>query len=58
MLMFLLIFLQHIIKKADVTQSNDLTFAEFVNYVQEHEKKLLLTFHALDANSDGKLLNY
>ena len=47
-------FFQTIIDRADVNQSKDLTLAEFVNYVQEHEKKLLLVFHALDANSDGE----
>ncbi|KAK3882417.1 hypothetical protein Pcinc_013191 [Petrolisthes cinctipes] len=44
-----------LIQKADVNQSNDLSLAEFVNYVQEHEKRLLLVFHTLDANSDGRV---
>lgn len=44
---------QLLIQRADVNQSNDLSLAEFVNYVQEHEKRLLLVFHTLDANSDG-----
>lgn len=44
---------QLLIQRADVNESNDLTLAEFVNYVQEHEKRLLLVFHTLDANSDG-----
>lgn len=52
---FLLFFLwQLLIQRADVNESNDLTLAEFVNYVQEHEKRLLLVFHTLDANSDGR----
>ncbi|XP_064078368.1 mitochondrial adenyl nucleotide antiporter SLC25A25-like isoform X4 [Macrobrachium nipponense] len=46
---------QKLIERADVNNSNDLTFAEFVNYVQEHEKKLLLVFSTLDANSDGRV---
>ena len=46
--------LQKLIASADVNQSNDLSLAEFVNYVQEHEQKLLLVFSTLDANSDGK----
>lgn len=46
---------QLLIQRADVNESNDLTLAEFVNYVQEHEKRLLLVFHTLDANSDGKV---
>ncbi|XP_047473599.1 calcium-binding mitochondrial carrier protein SCaMC-1-B-like [Penaeus chinensis] len=45
-----------LIQRADVNESNDLTLAEFVNYVQEHEKRLLLVFHTLDANSDGKVI--
>lgn len=44
-----------LIQRADVNKSNDLTLAEFVNYVQEHEKRLLLVFHTLDANSDGRV---
>lgn len=45
---------QLLIQRADVNQSNDLSLAEFVNYVHEHEKRLLLVFHTLDANSDGR----
>lgn len=44
-----------LIQRADVNESNDLTLAEFVNYVHEHEKRLLLVFHTLDANSDGRV---
>ncbi|XP_045623014.1 mitochondrial adenyl nucleotide antiporter SLC25A23 isoform X1 [Procambarus clarkii] len=44
-----------LIQRADINKSNDLTLAEFVNYVQEHEKRLLLVFHTLDANSDGRV---
>ncbi|XP_018022019.1 calcium-binding mitochondrial carrier protein SCaMC-1 isoform X3 [Hyalella azteca] len=47
--------MEEIIQKADVNQSNDLTLAEFVNYVQQHEKKLRLTFNKLDANKDGRV---
>ncbi|KAF2359650.1 Ribosomal RNA methyltransferase FtsJ domain [Trinorchestia longiramus] len=47
--------MEKIIQKADVNQSNDLTLAEFVNYVQQHEKKLRLTFNKLDANKDGRV---
>ncbi|XP_076057885.1 mitochondrial adenyl nucleotide antiporter SLC25A23-like isoform X2 [Oratosquilla oratoria] len=46
---------EYFIKKADANASNDLSLAEFVNYVQEHEKRLLLVFHTLDANSDGRV---
>ncbi|XP_068208078.1 mitochondrial adenyl nucleotide antiporter SLC25A24 isoform X2 [Palaemon carinicauda] len=46
---------EKLIERADVNNSNDLTLAEFVNYVQEHEKKLLLVFSTLDANSDGRV---
>ncbi|XP_042212216.1 calcium-binding mitochondrial carrier protein SCaMC-3-like isoform X3 [Homarus americanus] len=44
-----------LIERADVNKSNDLSLAEFVHYVQEHEKRLLLVFHTLDANSDGRV---
>ncbi|CAL4136826.1 unnamed protein product, partial [Meganyctiphanes norvegica] len=44
-----------LIRHADVNKSNDLTLAEFVKYVQEHEKRLLLVFHTLDVNSDGRV---
>ncbi|XP_068208611.1 mitochondrial adenyl nucleotide antiporter SLC25A24-like [Palaemon carinicauda] len=47
---------EKLIERADVNNSNDLTLAEFVNYVQEHEKKLLLVFSTLDANSDDTVL--
>ncbi|XP_071522196.1 mitochondrial adenyl nucleotide antiporter SLC25A23 isoform X3 [Panulirus ornatus] len=48
-------YAEMLIQRADINKSNDLSFAEFVNYVQEHEKKLLLVFHTLDANSDGRV---
>lgn len=48
---------QKIIRDADADHSNDLTLAEFVNYVQQHEKKLRLTFNKLDANKDGDWIN-
>uniref|UniRef100_A0A2P2IBH1 Calcium-binding mitochondrial carrier protein SCaMC-1-like n=1 Tax=Hirondellea gigas TaxID=1518452 RepID=A0A2P2IBH1_9CRUS len=47
--------MENFIKDADVNNSNDLSLAEFVNYVQQHEKKLRLTFNKLDANKDGRV---
>ena len=46
---------QNFIREADANDSNDLTVAEFVYYVQQHEKKLQLTFDSLDQNRDGEM---
>ncbi|KAF0289177.1 Calcium-binding mitochondrial carrier protein SCaMC-1-B [Amphibalanus amphitrite] len=43
------------IERSDQNQSGDLTLAEFVHYVIEHEKKLRLVFSSLDHNKDGRL---
>ena len=47
--------LQKFIDRSDQNQSGDLTLAEFVHYVIEHEKKLRLVFSSLDHNKDGEL---
>ena len=45
---------QKFIERSDQNQSGDLTLAEFVHYVIEHEKKLKLVFSSLDHNKDGE----
>ncbi|XP_037081671.1 calcium-binding mitochondrial carrier protein SCaMC-1-B-like [Pollicipes pollicipes] len=46
---------QKFIERSDQNKSGDLTLAEFVYYVLEHEKKLKLVFSSLDHNKDGRL---
>ncbi|XP_055331790.1 calcium-binding mitochondrial carrier protein SCaMC-3-like isoform X2 [Paramacrobiotus metropolitanus] len=43
------------IENADIDDSGNLDFVEFVNYVLSHEKKLAVVFGKLDQNKDGKL---
>jgi len=40
--------------KADKDRSASISFAEFVEYMREHERKLKLAFSDLDRNNDGK----
>lgn len=47
---------QKIVSSGDSDKDEQLDFLEFSNYLQEHEKKLNLTFRSLDKNNDGKLL--
>jgi len=42
------------LREADTNQSKDISFAEFVEYMLEHERKLKLAFSDLDRNKDGK----
>lgn len=49
-------FLQKIVSSADQDKNDGLDFTEFSNYLEEHEKKLLLTFKSLDRNEDGMVL--
>jgi len=42
--------------KADKDKSSDISFAEFVEYMREHERMLQLAFSDLDRNKDGKTL--
>ncbi|OQV11936.1 Calcium-binding mitochondrial carrier protein SCaMC-2 [Hypsibius exemplaris] len=49
---------QHVkesLEKADVLKSGDVDFAEFVQYIVEHEKNLNVIFSKLDQNRDGML---
>lgn len=45
---------QAMLRKADTDKSSDISFAEFVEYMREHERKLRLAFSDLDRNKDGK----
>lgn len=40
--------------RSDSTKSGDLSLAEFIHYIREHEKNLRLQFSNLDKNRDGK----
>lgn len=46
---------QDIIAKADQNEESDLDFAEFAEYMQQHEQKLKLAFSDLDRNKDGHI---
>jgi solute carrier family 25 (mitochondrial phosphate transporter), member 23/24/25/41 len=43
------------LQRADSDASSEISFAEFVEYMSEHERKLKLAFSDLDHNKDGKL---
>jgi solute carrier family 25 (mitochondrial phosphate transporter), member 23/24/25/41 len=45
---------QKFIEQSDQSKSGDVSLAEFIHYVREHEKKLQLQFRSLDVNKDGK----
>ena len=47
--------LQKFIQQSDLNQSGDVTLAEFIHYVREHEKKLLISFSNLDTDRDGRI---
>ncbi|XP_034356513.1 mitochondrial adenyl nucleotide antiporter SLC25A24-like [Arvicanthis niloticus] len=46
---------QKILKDADANADSGLDFEEFVQYLQDHEKKMKLAFKSLDKNDDGKI---
>lgn len=46
-------FLQQFLAQSDSTKSGEISLAEFIHYVIEHEKKLRLQFSHLDKNKDG-----
>ncbi|GCC18995.1 hypothetical protein chiPu_0018162 [Chiloscyllium punctatum] len=46
---------QKIFRSAGKENSDQLDFAEFSNYLRNHEKKLKLAFKSLDKNNDGKI---
>lgn len=47
-------FLQKFLARSDRTKSGDITMAEFIHYIREHEKNLRLQFSNLDQNRDGE----
>ena len=49
------LLLQKFIQSSDLNQSGDVTLAEFIHYVREHEKKLQLVFASLDTDKDGRI---
>lgn len=48
------ILFQEFLARSDSTKSGDISLAEFIHYVREHEKNLRLQFSHLDKNKDGK----
>uniref|UniRef100_A0A8B9JXT8 Solute carrier family 25 member 24 n=1 Tax=Astyanax mexicanus TaxID=7994 RepID=A0A8B9JXT8_ASTMX len=46
---------QKIVSSGDSDKDEQLDFLEFCSYLQEHEKKLNLTFKSLDKNNDGSI---
>ncbi|KAI5619969.1 calcium-binding mitochondrial carrier protein SCaMC-1, partial [Silurus asotus] len=46
---------QKIVSSGDSDKDDQLDFLEFSKYLQEHEKKLNLTFKSLDKNKDGRI---
>ncbi|XP_015460327.3 calcium-binding mitochondrial carrier protein SCaMC-1 [Astyanax mexicanus] len=46
---------QKIVSSGDSDKDEQLDFLEFCSYLQEHEKKLNLTFKSLDKNNDGNI---
>ncbi|KAK0180668.1 hypothetical protein PV327_003028 [Microctonus hyperodae] len=48
-------YAEKFLAQSDSTKSGDISLAEFLHYVVEHEKKLRLQFSHLDKNNDGKI---
>ncbi|XP_077276191.1 short Calcium-binding Mitochondrial Carrier isoform X1 [Temnothorax americanus] len=48
-------YAQKFLAHSDRTKSGDISLAEFIHYVREHEKNLRLQFSHLDKNKDGKI---
>ncbi|XP_003396342.3 calcium-binding mitochondrial carrier protein SCaMC-2 isoform X1 [Bombus terrestris] len=48
-------YAEQFLASSDSTKSGDITLAEFIHYVREHEKNLRLQFSHLDKNKDGKI---
>lgn len=47
---------QDLVSKADKDASAEISFTEFLEYMEEHERKLKLAFSDLDRNKDGNLV--
>lgn len=54
LLSYELLFLQKFLERSDKNKSGDISLAEFIHYVKEHEKHLRLGFSHIDKNRDGK----
>nr|CAD7195465.1 unnamed protein product [Timema douglasi] len=48
-------YAQKFLERSDSNKSGDISLAEFIHYVREHEKNLRLQFSSLDKNKDGKI---
>lgn len=48
-------YAQKFLEHSDQNKSGDVTLAEFIHYVKEHEKNLRLQFSSLDKNKDGRI---
>ncbi|XP_076225207.1 short Calcium-binding Mitochondrial Carrier isoform X2 [Nomia melanderi] len=48
-------YAEKFLARSDSTKSGDISLAEFIHYVREHEKNLRLQFSHLDKNKDGKI---
>ncbi|XP_076649460.1 short Calcium-binding Mitochondrial Carrier isoform X1 [Halictus rubicundus] len=48
-------YAEEFLARSDSTKSGDISLAEFIHYVREHEKNLRLQFTHLDKNRDGKI---
>ncbi|KAK7867010.1 hypothetical protein R5R35_006873 [Gryllus longicercus] len=48
-------YAQKFLEQSDQNKSGDISLAEFIHYVREHEKQLRLQFSSLDKNKDGKI---
>ena len=47
-------FFQKFLARSDLSKSGDISLAEFIHYIKEHEKNLRLQFSDLDKNQDGE----
>ncbi|XP_017784896.1 PREDICTED: calcium-binding mitochondrial carrier protein SCaMC-2 isoform X2 [Nicrophorus vespilloides] len=48
-------YAEKFLQQSDTDKSGDISLADFIYYVREHEKKLKLHFSNLDKNKDGKI---
>lgn len=48
-------YAERFLRQSDKTNSGDVELAEFIHYVREHEKNLLLHFSHLDKDGDGRV---
>lgn len=51
---FTQILFQKFLARSDLSKSGDISLAEFIHYIKEHEKNLRLQFSDLDKNQDGE----